>query len=469
VTSTSPVTAARCFDAKAAAVYQPGASVESGQPTFGDYLSRGVDDSEELPAQTGKAPRPRSSSRGSQTESAERKADDGNGAAGLASPSQPPAARPTPFSLGAPFFYNGFLAGNGGAPPPQAAAKNDAEAAEPPVERPGLSSASPGRLAAARGSLSRSFSPASQEFLQMALAGPLTGAGIYVGGQDVPRPGASAATASSGASGGSADAVAGTDRNSTLPLPQAAGDSSVPSAARDATPAPDDLAVAIKVEPRTDAHAGGTNQDAFGAGERNPFPRDVQPADPHDAADQAPAQSASARAGLWALREVSSQSASPEAVEASGAPVKDIAPTALHADSSPQKAPGPLKDLSIQVGQTPQEKVELHLTERAGEMRMAVRAADPEMAHTLRQALPELVNRLEENGFRTEGWRPAGTVSETGPLRETRESSSGSRGGDPQQQSGWSQQQGGQRGHSQSDRPKWVAELESSLEGGEER
>lgn len=235
-------------------------------------------------------------------------------------------------------------------------------------------------------------------------------------------------------------------------------------------PEPDGLAVAIKVEPRTDAHAGSPNKDTpGGGGERSPLPREVQPANPHDAADATPAQSASARAGLWALREVPPQNASPGAAETSGAPAKDPAPPVLRADSGPQKAPGPLKDISIQVGQTPQEKVELRVTERGGEMHMAVRAADPEMAHTLRQALPELVNRLEENGYRTEAWRPAGIVSGAGPLREARESSSNSRGGDPQQPSGGSQHEGGQRGHSQSGRPRWVAELESSLDGSEER
>jgi hypothetical protein len=456
VTSTSPVTAARCFAAQAASVYQPGASVESDQPPFGDYLSRGVDESEGLAAKTGKTSRPKSSSRGSQTESAERKPGDANGADGLASLGQPPASRQTPFSFAAPFFYNGFLAAESDALSPQAKTKDSAEAPEP--------SAISGRLASSRASLSRGLSPASQDSQQTALAGPLAGASIYRDGQDGSQPAAAQVR------GGGGGAVAGTDRNSMPSLPQAASDSSVQPAGQDAMPASDDLAVAIKVEAQTDAHAGRPNKDASGAGgERTLLPREVQPADPHDAADGAPAQSASAKAGLWALREVSSQSASPQAAEASATPAKDLAPPALRVDSSPQKAPGPLKDLSIQVGQTPQEKVELHVTERAGEMRMAVRAADPEMAHTLRQALPELVNRLEENGFHAEAWRPAGIVSGAGPMREARESSSNSRNGDPQQQSGWSQQQGGQRGHSQSDRPRWVAELESSLEGGKER
>jgi hypothetical protein len=187
-----------------------------------------------------------------------------------------------------------------------------------------------------------------------------------------------------------------------------------------------------------------------------------------DAAEASTGASAPARAGLWALRETPSPSAPHEAAAALSQPAKDIALADLRAESGPQRTPAPLKDISIQVGQTPQERVELHLTERAGELRVAVRAADPEMAHTLRQALPELVNRLEENGFRTEAWRPAGVVNGSGSPAETRESSPNSRGGDPQQQPGWSQQEGGQRDHRQPDRPKWVAELESSLEGGEE-
>jgi hypothetical protein len=112
--------------------------------------------------------------------------------------------------------------------------------------------------------------------------------------------------------------------------------------------------------------------------------------------------------------------------------------------------------------------VDLHVTERSGEVHVAVRAADPELAHSLRQALPELVNRLEENGFRTEAWRPAGLVSGSGSPAETRESSNSPRNGDSQPQPGGSQREAGQHGQRQPDRPKWVAELESRLEGGEE-
>ena len=122
---------------------------------------------------TGKTPRPRSSSRGAQTDSAERKPDDGTGAAGLASPGQTPANRQTPFSLAAQFFHGGLLA-DGDAPSPQAAAKDNAEATEPAAARPGHPS---GRLATLRAPLSRGDSTTGLEFLQAALAGPLTGAG----------------------------------------------------------------------------------------------------------------------------------------------------------------------------------------------------------------------------------------------------------------------------------------------------
>jgi hypothetical protein len=268
---------------------------------------------------------------------------------------------------------------------------------------------------------------------------------------------------------GDGGAVAGKDQSPSPSPFQALGNFSVQPAAPDAA-TPGGIAVAIRLEAKTDAHAGSPDKDASGgARERTPSLRDFQPAVARDAADATAAHGASARAGLWAPQEAPARSALPEAAETPAQPVQDLNPPDARFEPSPSKVSAPLKDLSIQVGQTPEQRVDLRVTERAGELRVAVRAADPEMAHSLRQGLPELVNRLEDHGFRTEAWRPAGIVSASGPPSEARESSTNPRNGDPQPQSGSSRDQGGPRDHSQSDRPKWVAELESSLEGGEER
>jgi hypothetical protein len=128
-----------------------------------------------------------------------------------------------------------------------------------------------------------------------------------------------------------------------------------------------------------------------------------------------------------------------------------------------------LKDISIQVGSPAGDKVQVRLVQETGELHIAVRTGDAEMAHGLQQGLPELVNKLQESGYRTETWRPADAASPAAARpAETQNSSTSSRQGDSGSQSGGSQQQSGQRNRNQSDRPRWVQDFESSMRGGEQ-
>jgi hypothetical protein len=67
-----------------------------------------------------------------------------------------------------------------------------------------------------------------------------------------------------------------------------------------------------------------------------------------------------------------------------------------------------------------QQRVEVRLSERAGEVKMTVRTADEPLADTLRENLPALSARLAESGFKSEAWHPA--ASSTNELRHTTES-----------------------------------------------
>ena len=67
----------------------------------------------------------------------------------------------------------------------------------------------------------------------------------------------------------------------------------------------------------------------------------------------------------------------------------------------------PVKDLSFRLTSDQQEKVEVKVVERAGEVRVAVRTGDSELANSLQQGLSELVANLENKGFRAEAWKPA--------------------------------------------------------------
>lgn len=87
------------------------------------------------------------------------------------------------------------------------------------------------------------------------------------------------------------------------------------------------------------------------------------------------------------------------------------------APARPADAPVPLpvpqpaaRDISLRLSGSG-EQVQVRVVERDGEVRVAVRTADPELARSLRQDLPELSARLEREGLRAEGWHPA-TASE---------------------------------------------------------
>jgi len=156
----------------------------------------------------------------------------------------------------------------------------------------------------------------------------------------------------------------------------------------------------------------------------------------------------------------------------SAAAVAPVAPSkpveAKVLETPPKPAAVPLKDISLQVAQSGNQGVEVRLTQQSGELRVAVRTSDSELAHGLQQGLSDLVGRLQENGSRAEAWRPGGPVVQPGPVFESRSSPGGSQKDDSQSYSGGSQQQQDGRRQSHSQRPAWVEELESSITGGEQ-
>ena len=113
----------------------------------------------------------------------------------------------------------------------------------------------------------------------------------------------------------------------------------------------------------------------------------------------------------------------PRATEAADAkPVRpqDLMDGAAKPDAA--KAPG-VRDMKFEVTGG-QQRVEVRLSERAGEVKMTVRTADEPLANTLRENLPALSARLAESGFKSEAWHPA--ASSTDELRHAAES--GARG-----------------------------------------
>lgn len=132
-------------------------------------------------------------------------------------------------------------------------------------------------------------------------------------------------------------------------------------------------------------------------------------------------------------------------------------------DHQPQKAVTPLRDIQVQVGGGPQERVDVRLVDRSGELHVAVRSGSDELTHDLRQGLTELVGKLETNGYRTEVWRP-GTVS-AAPVSAEVSQSSDRHDRESQAYQGWNQNDS-KRERQDQQKPRWVEDLESSVSSG---
>jgi len=161
-------------------------------------------------------------------------------------------------------------------------------------------------------------------------------------------------------------------------------------------------------------------------------------------------------AALTASRPVDTGTAVKQTPAVSGSPELAV----LRAQEQPP-AHQPLNNILMQVNPSGNEKVLVRLVQQPGELRLAVHTDDPELAHSLQQGLSDLTGKLQENGYRTDAWQPVQTLAST-PTTNSHNASNDSRQGDSQSQSG-SQQGGDQQRQNQSNRPRWVQELESNL------
>jgi hypothetical protein len=94
---------------------------------------------------------------------------------------------------------------------------------------------------------------------------------------------------------------------------------------------------------------------------------------------------------------------------ADAAPKTEAPKPAAHASELPAEAPKAsptARDIRLEVTGA-DRKVELRVIERAGEVQVAVRTPDEQLAGTLREHLPLLSSRLEQSGFRADQWRAA--------------------------------------------------------------
>lgn len=124
------------------------------------------------------------------------------------------------------------------------------------------------------------------------------------------------------------------------------------------------------------------------------------------------------------------------------------------------RASDSVREISLRLSNPEQGAVQVRLSERAGELQVTVRTPDTGLTRGLRDGLPDLMGRLQVNGYRAETWQPGGNSSNTGQDR-----GQDARGSSQQRQGGGNQQQGSQQQQQHDEQtPQWVREMESSIQ-----
>ncbi len=197
-------------------------------------------------------------------------------------------------------------------------------------------------------------------------------------------------------------------------------------------------------EPRT-AHTSVTPN--MGAADASPEKQNEDTRQPPDCENKPLAVTKDRAAVSSAQPEIPSSNAAsfPAAVTAPVSNARESAPAPSHtpepqaapaAAPTPAPAPAAAHDIKIALNDNGQ-RVELRVTERGGDIHVAVRTPDAPLATSLRNDLPALSNKLEESGFHSEMWHPSALPSGE---NKTIETAGGNASSDPRGQSGGRQQ-----------------------------
>jgi len=187
--------------------------------------------------------------------------------------------------------------------------------------------------------------------------------------------------------------------------------------------------------------------------------------------EAAPAEHAAFSAGAAAAKVIPQASpdgqvrAETAAERPDSAAAKPVRPQdAMESETPPEAAKAPLvRDLKLEVTGG-EQRVEIRVSERGGDVKMTVRTPDSQLAGTLRENLPALSARLADSGFRSDAWHPA--ASATNQWRHAGEASAGGASPDAntpsRQQNRQAQDDAGQR------RPKSPQEATPQKEKGKD-
>ena len=137
------------------------------------------------------------------------------------------------------------------------------------------------------------------------------------------------------------------------------------------------------------------------------------------------AQAGAVHSGTSSVHAADSSAAATSATASTGTPQHvasaytasktDSAPTTSQA-SSVSDDPKPTtiakpQSIDLKVGTQDGEQVDVRVSQRAGDVQVTVRTADGQLAQSLRHHLPELSDRLAQNGVQGDFWQPSASQS----------------------------------------------------------
>ena len=232
-------------------------------------------------------------------------------------------------------------------------------------------------------------------------------------------------------------------------------------AARPVVPAPglssDGDATVPAVSAAADASSGQSGEEARSAS-RTEHP--VLPATPSQPADGQPVQAPGAALSVASTAQPADTRSTTTATTRNSETGSTAAQSGQGPASPDMPTTGAARDIALRLSADDNSAVEVRLSEHAGEVRVVVRSADPQMAESVRAQLPELMDKLGARGFETEIWRPQqSSATERGGSESNPQSGSRDGGRDAQQErSGRDGRQSGEE-----PQPKWMEELATSF------
>ena len=138
------------------------------------------------------------------------------------------------------------------------------------------------------------------------------------------------------------------------------------------------------------------------------------------------------------------------------------APTAALADPPTTAAPRSHSiDLKVPAGDD-NSQVDVRISQRAGDVQVTVRTADGNLAQSLRQHLPELSDRLAQNGVSGDIWHPSAAQTSADTNSNNSSDSRGFEDSNPQQQSRHSDDRSQQNQQEDGRQPAWQQELNTA-------